>query len=170
MPLSHVPLLSLDSLIAGCALAPLLPRASGRLAAAGLFGAADAAGSALGALVSLPFHGVLGAAPGLAALYALYLAAATCLAGRGLEAAEKPGPSAWVILGALAAALSLDNVASPVAAHAAPAVAVLGVSSAALMLLGLAVGARVLRGLPDRSRSAWLAAGVATTACLAVLA
>lgn len=169
MTLTHAALLSLDSLVAGFALAPLLSSASRRLAAAGLFGAADAAASSLGALVALPLHGVLGAAPGLAALYAVYLAVAIGLAGRGLDAAEKPGLPAWAILGALAAALSLDNLASPVGAHAAPAVAVLGAGSAAAMLLGLAAGARVLRGLPDRPRSAWLGAGVATTACLAVL-
>jgi hypothetical protein len=169
MPFTHVPLLGLDSLIAGCALAPLLPSASRRMAAAGLFGVADAAASSLGALVSLPLHGLLGAAPSLPALYAVYVAAAAGLAGRGLEAAERPGRPAWVVLGALAAALSVDNFVSPVAGHAASAVAVLGASSAALTLLGLAVGARALRGLPDSTRPAWLAAGVATTACLAVL-
>ena len=169
MTFTHGALLSLDSLIAGLALAPLLPNASRRLAAAGLFGAADAAASALGTLFALPLQGVLGAVPGLAGLYAVYVALATSLAGRGMGTAEKPRPPAFLVVGALAAALSLDNLVSPGAAAGAPGIAVLGATSAASMLLGLAVGARVLRGLPDRSRSAWLAAGVAITACVAVL-
>jgi len=162
LPFTHVALLSIDSLIAGCALAPLLPRASQRLAAAAMFGAADAAASTLGALVSPPLQGVLDPAAAFPALYAVYLAVAIGVAGAA-TARSRP----WLIVAALAVALSLDNLVSPPATHA-PAVLV-GAASAAAVLLGLAAGARVLRGLPDGRRGAWLVAGVAASACVAVL-
>lgn len=167
MHVGHVALLSLDSLVAGCALAPLLPTASRRLAAAGLFGTADAVASSLGALIVLPLGPVLAAAPALPALYAVYLALVTGLAGRGLL--EKREGRALPILGALAAALSLDNALSPAVAHSPLDVAALGAGSAAAMLLGAAVGVRLLGLLPEDRRGAWLAAGVAASACLAVV-
>src|SRR4051794_7629984 len=152
MHLAHVAFLSLDSLIAGLAVAPLLTSASSRLAGAALFGVADAAASSLGALVSLPLAGAF--AP---ALYAVYITIATTLAARG----SRP----YGAVAALAAALSVDNLVPPAAAPAG----IQGAASAAAMLVGLAIGARVVRGLPERQRTAWLLAGVAATACVAVL-
>lgn len=175
MSFLHIVLLSLDSLVAGCALAPLLTRASQRVAAAVLVGAADAAASMLGALISLSPHGLPVAAPAVLALYGVYLISVTGLAGRGLRAAEEQGQPlrarssfvpTWVVLGALAAALSLDNLLSP---GAAPAVVALGACSAGVMLAGLVAGGRVSRDWSDTGRRAWLGAGLVAVACLAVV-
>ena len=163
MALLDAALLSLDSFLAGCAVAPLLARTSHRLAAAGLFGGADAVASAL-ALTWLPPQGLLLAAPIMVAAYGAYLLAATALAGRGLRAGHAPG---WLVLGALAVALSLDNLLS--AAPDPVAVAAAGSASAALLLLGLIAGARLARRVDVAPRQRWLGAGLATTALLAVL-
>ena len=172
----HTVVLSTDSLVAGCALAPLLSRTSHRLAAAVLVGAADAAASLVGSLVSLTPGGLPIAAPAVLAIYGVYLIVVTRLAGRGLRAANEPGGQTtparsahlptWMVLGALAAALSVDNLLAP---GAAPAVIAAGVFSAALLLTGLAAGARISRGWSSPARGAWLGAGLVAVACLGVL-
>jgi hypothetical protein len=176
MPLTDAAFLSIDSFVAGCAVAPLLCGASYRLAAAVLFGSADAAASFFGTLIAAAPHGLLVVAPGMPALYGVYLLAVSHLAGRGLRATgpERPpsragsGGMAWVILTSLAVALSVDNLVS-----GAPAdggwVAVAGCGSAAAMLLGLAVGGRVFHGLSATRRSGWIGVGLMITACSAVL-
>jgi hypothetical protein len=173
MPLTDA-LLSADSLVAGLAVAPLLHSRSQRLAAAVLFGCADGAASLAGAslAVALP-----AAAPAVVALYGAYLVAVSALAGRGLRAvcdrtlarcAGSGRVRALGVLGALAVALSVDNLVSSAAAQGASIVA-MGCTSAALTLVGLTVGGRVLRGLPDRRRTGWVGAGVIATAVMAVL-
>ena len=114
--------LSVDSLVAGAAVAPLLRRGSHRLAAAAFFGAADGAASLLGAAIAAPLQGLLVMAPAMPALYGVYLIAVSNLAGRGLRAlgARRGGAAghlpALAVLGALAVALSLDNLVTS-AAH-----------------------------------------------------
>lgn len=175
IPVTHTLVLSLDSLVAGCALAPLLASASHRLAAAILVGSADAAASLLGSLIWLPRHGLVAAAPVMTALYGAYLIVATSLAGCGLRAASEDGRSplprarhlpTWMILGALAAALSVDNLLSP---GGAQAVGADGLISGALMLCGLCAGARISRCWSCSVRSAWLGAGLVAATSLAVL-
>lgn len=158
-------LLALDSLVAGLLAAPLLRRRSSRVTAALLFGAADATASLLGAVIAAPPHGLLLVAPGVPAVYGLYLVAVSVLAARGLRIASAPGrATALPALGALAVALSVDNL---VAGGGASVVAA-GIGSAALMLLGLTVGGRVIDGLPDTRRGVWAGAGLVVMACLAV--
>lgn len=159
-------LLSLDSFVAGCAIAPLLGRASHRMAAAAMFGAADATATSLGALLVLPLHGALSAAPGVLALYGAYLLAVSTLARRELQAVRAP---ALGVAAALAVALAVDNLLAPAAAHPAWALAT-GGASAALLLLGFAAGARLSERLPARRRTAWIGAGLILTACSAVVA
>ncbi len=176
MPLTDA-LLSADSLLAGLAVAPLLHSWSHRLAAAVLFGCADGVASLVGASLAISIPGALVAAPAVVALYGAYLIAASALAGRGLRACSDRGPArragsgqlpALGVLGALAVALSVDNLVSSAAAHGASIVA-MGCGSAALTLLGLTVGGRALRGLPDRRRTGWVGAGAIATALMAVL-
>lgn len=158
-------LLGLDSLVAGLVVAPLLRSSSYRLATAALFGAADAAASLLGMLIAVPLHGLHVVAPGVPVLYGLYLLVGAVLAGRSLESAKAVGRASTLpVFGALAIALSVDNL---VAGPGASVVAA-GCSSAALMLLGLAVGGRVFDGLPGPRVGAWTGAGLVAMACLAV--
>jgi putative Mn2+ efflux pump MntP len=175
MSVMHMVLLSLDSLVAGCALAPLLSRASHRLAAAVLVGSADAAASMLGSLIVVPLGGLPIAASAVIALYGIYLICVTSLAGRGLRVASQLGRSSrahsapvptWVVLVALAVALSIDNLLS---AGDAPEFLPVAACSGGLMLVGVAAGGRISRGWSYRARSAWLGAGLVATACLAVL-
>ena len=177
MALANAVLLSVDSLIAAVAVAPLLSRASHRVAAVALFGVADGAASFLGTLIAVPLRGLLVAAPAAVALYGVYLIAVTILAGRGLKTASDAGPTDRVrsghlptlaILGALAAAMSVDNLVSG-AAEGGASVAVLGCTSAALMLLGLWVGGRISHGFSAGRRGAWVGAGLMLTACLALV-
>jgi hypothetical protein len=152
-------LLGIDSLLAGFALAPLLRTARGRLAAAALFGAADAAAS----LVALQHRGLLDAAPAMPALYGVYL-----LVVGGLALGVRQLPPLAVAAG-LAVALSVDNLVSSAAAHDPWVAAGLGGSSAALLLLGVGIGGRVSSGLPGGRRTAWIGAGLALVACAAVV-
>lgn len=165
MSFMHTVVLSLDSLVGGCALAPLLSRTSQRLVAAGLIGVADAAASLVGSLVSLTPGGLPITAPAALALYGLYLVVVTSLAGRGLRARSALLPP-WMVLGALAAALCVDNLLAP---GAAPAVVAAGAVSAGLLLAGLAAGARISRDWSPTARGAWLGAGLVAVACLGVL-
>lgn len=177
MPLTHAISLSFDSLVAGAAVAPLVRRPSYRLAAAALFGAADATATLLGTLIAVPLHGLLVIGPALPGLYGLYLVAASRLARRSLPPGDDPGRPAragprhmptLAVLATLAVALSIDNLVSAAAGQgASPAAA--GSTSAVLALLGLAAGSRLLRGLPDRRRTGWIGAGLLVTACAAVL-
>jgi putative Mn2+ efflux pump MntP len=173
MPLPDA-LLSADSLVAGLAVAPLLHRWSYRLAAAVLLGCADGAASFAGASIAISAPGPLVAAPAVVALYGAYLIAVSALAGRGLQALHDRGPAtragagklaALGVLGALAVALSVDNLV----ASAGASVVAMGCASAALTLVGLSVGGRVLRGMTDRRRTGWVGAGVIATALMAVL-
>ncbi len=148
MPFFHAGWLSLDSLVAGLALASLLPRAPERVAASVLFGLADGLAS-LYATLSGTHLAVLA---GMAVLYCAY--ALTVVVAASAFAASSRRWSAWAVVATVAVALSLDNLLSP----AAPAPA--GVASAVLALLGLAVGARLARGLGSRARVAWVAAGL----------
>lgn len=174
MSFLHTVVLSVDSLAAGCALAPLLPRTSQRLAAAALVGTADAAASLLGSLISPAPTGLSVAAPAALALYGISLIAVTSVAGGGRRAANPPGASCarvaggptGIVLVALAAALSVDNLLSPGVAANVVAVAA---CSGGLMLAGLAAGGRLRRGRSSGSPSAWLGAGLVATAWLAVL-
>lgn len=142
-----------------------------------MFGAADAAGSLIGATLWPRLPGPLAAVPWLTAVYGLYLLAVTGAArrrlelsrGRGRAAASRIPPGAVVV--AVAAALSVDNLASPAhAAAAATAIAVNGCLSAALAFVGLAMGSAIARRLPDGPRGLWVGAGLVGAACLAVLA
>ena len=175
MALTNALVLSFDSLVAGVALAPLLPKASHRLAAVVLFGVTDAAASLAGASIAISPRGLLVVAPGLLALYGVYLVAATTLASHGLRRAKDPGRPTRVrspqlprlaIVGALAVALSIDNLLSAVSGP----VVLMGAMSAALMVLGLAVGGRLVRCEGDRPRAAWVGIGLTITACLALVA
>ena len=158
-------LLGLDSLVAGLVVAPLLRRSSYRLATAALFGAADAAASLLGTLIAVPLHGLHVVAPVVPALYGLYLLVGVVLAGRSLESAKAMGRASTLpVLCALAVALSVDNLVAGTGASAVAA----GYSSAALMLLGLAVGGRVFDVLCGTRLTAWTGAGLVAIACLAV--
>jgi hypothetical protein len=177
MLLTHALSLSVDSLVGGAAVAPLVPRASYRLAAAVLFGAADAAASFLGALIAIPLHGLLVVTPAMIALYGAYLVAVSTLAARGLAGIGAVGSAtrvrarqlpALLIPGALAVALSIDNLVSAAAGQEA-SLATAGCSSAALALLGLTAGSRLLRGLPNGRRTAWVGVGLLITACAGVL-
>ena len=175
MHVTNALLLSFDSLVAGIAVAPLVRSAPCRLVAAVLFGVADGAASLLGALVAVPLHGLLVVAPVMPALYGVYLAAASSLAARGLRATDEarsrvgPGrPATPAILGALAVALSVDNLVSSAAADGASVVAV-GCASAALMLVGLTVGGRAFAALAGGRRGAWVGVGLMIAACSAVL-
>lgn len=158
-------LLGLDSLIAGLVVAPLLRRSSYRLSAAVLFGAADAAASLLGTLIAVPLSGPILVAPGISALYGLYLVTVTLLGARSLESANAMGRASTLpVVGALAIALSADNLVAGEGTSTAAA----GCTSAALMLLGLAVGRRVFDGLPGARRSVWIGAGLIAAALVAV--
>ncbi len=167
MPLTDAALLSFDSLVAGCAVAPLVSRTSHRLAAAAAFGAADAAASLAGALLLLSHHGLLAAAPALPALYGACLVAASLLARRELRAGRRP---ALTVIAVLAAALSVDNLAASAAAHDPAAAIGMGLASGAFVLAGLTIGGRVLHRVPPARRTAWVGAGLATAACSAVVA
>lgn len=177
MLLTHALSLSVDSLVGGAAVAPLVSRASYRVAAAALFGAADAAASLVGGLVAMPLHGLLVVTPAMIALYGAYLVGVSTLAARGLAGIGAVGSAAracprqlptLLILGALAVALSIDNLVSAAAGQEA-SVATVGCTSAALALLGLTAGSRLLRGLPDGRRTAWVGVGLLITACAGVL-
>jgi hypothetical protein len=148
MPLLHAGSLSLDSLVAGLALAPLLPRGAERVAASVLFGAADGFASLLATLIGA--H--LMVAPGVLALYGAYVFTAVVVAS--VFAAPGRRRSLWAILVILAVALSVDNLLSP----AAPVPS--GIASFALALIGLAAGARVAGGLRSRMRVAWIGVGL----------
>lgn len=172
MPLTDALSLSIDSLIVGAALAPLVCTASSRLAAAALFGAADAFASLLGTVIVVPLQGLLVAAPALPALYGAYLVAVAILAGRGLRATSGTGTPwnlpALAVLSVVAVALSVDNLVAPAAASGAAVVA-MGATSAALVLVGFALGEPVFRGLSATRRVGWIGVGLVVTACSAVL-
>lgn len=144
MPLLHAGSLSLDSLVAGFALAPLLSRASEWLAASVLFGAADGLASLVGTHVVV--------APGMVALYGAYVFAVVVVATMFAVSGDRR--SLWAVIVAVAVALSVDNLLSPTAP--APA----GVASVVLALLGFVVGARLAAGLRSRLRIAWIGAGL----------
>jgi putative Mn2+ efflux pump MntP len=153
MDLVHAGSLSLDSLVAGLALAPLLPRASERLGASVLFGVADGLASLVATLVGT--HVVVPAA-----LYGAYVLAVVVVATT--FAASSRRRSVVAVVATVAVAFSLDNLLSPTAP--APA----GVASFTLALLGLAVGARLAGGLRNRVRIAWIGAGLLAAAYLSV--
>jgi predicted lysophospholipase L1 biosynthesis ABC-type transport system permease subunit len=153
MDLVHAGSLSLDSLVAGLALAPLLSRASERIAASVLFGAADGLASLVATLVGT--HVVVPAA-----LYGAYVFAVVVTATA--FAASSRRRSVWTVVATVAVAFSVDNLLSPTAP--APA----GVASFALALLGLVVGARLAGGLQRRLRIAWIGAGLLAAAYLSV--
>jgi hypothetical protein len=153
MDLVHAGSLSLDSLVAGLALAPLLPRASERVAASVLFGAADGLASLVATLVGT--HVVVPAA-----LYGAYVLAVVA-AGTAFAASSRRR-SVLAVVATVAVAFSLDNLLSPTAP--APA----GVASFALALLGLVVGARLAGRLQSRLRIAWIGAGLLAAAYLSV--
>jgi putative Mn2+ efflux pump MntP len=176
MLLTHALSLSVDSLVGGVAVAPLVRRASYRLAAAAVFGVADAAASLLGGLVATPLHGLLVVTPAMIAVYGAYLLAVSALAARGLAVGAPVGLATlafprrlppFLILGALAVALSIDNLVSAAAGQQA-AVGTVGCASAALALLGLTAGSRLHR-LTDTRRMAWVGVGLLITACAGVL-
>jgi putative Mn2+ efflux pump MntP len=152
MDLVHAGALSLDSLVAGLALAPLLARASERVAAAVMFGAADGLASLVATLVGT--HVVVPAA-----LYGAYVVAVVGVASA--FAASSARRSMWV-MATVAIAFSIDNLFSPTAPVPA------GVASFALALLGFAVGARLAGGLRNRLRVAWIGTGLLVAACLSV--
>ncbi len=148
MHLLHAGSLSLDSLVAGLALAPLLPRASEWVAASALLGAADGFASLLATLDGT--HVVV--APGMVALYGAYVLAVVVVAS--MFAASGRRRSLWAVVAMVALALSLDNLLSPTA----PAPAAL--ASAVLALLGFAVGARLAGSMRSRWRIVWIGAGL----------
>jgi predicted lysophospholipase L1 biosynthesis ABC-type transport system permease subunit len=154
MDLVHAGSLSLDSLVAGLALAPLLPRASERVTASVLFGAADGLASLVATLVGT--HVVVPAA-----LYGAYVFAV--VVGATTFVASSRRRSVWPVVATVAVAFSVDNLFSPTAP--APA----GAASFALALLGLAVGVRLTGSLRNRLRIAWIGAGLIAAACLSVV-
>lgn len=160
-------LLGLDSLVAGLSLAPLLRTSRSRLTAAVAFGAADAGASLVGGVIAAPPRGLFTMAPGVPALFGLYLLVVGAVAALGLEHANRLGrASALPITITLALALSVDNLA---AGDGAPAVAS-GLSSAAFVLLALYAGGRFLESKPATRRIVWTGAGLIATACLSVVA
>jgi putative Mn2+ efflux pump MntP len=148
MHLLHAGSLSLDSLVAGLALAPLLPRALEWVAASVLFGAADGFASLVATLIGA--HVVV--APGVVALYGAYVFAVVVVAS--MFAASGRRRSLWAVLVMVAVALSVDNLLSPTAPVPA------GVASFVLALLGLTVGARIAGGLRSRMRITWIGVGL----------
>lgn len=148
MQLIHAGSLSLDSLVAGLALAPLLPRASEWVTASVLLGAADGFASLLATLIGA--HVVV--APAVIVLYGAYVL--TVVMAASMFAASGRRRSLWAVLVMVAVALSLDNLLSP----AAPVPA--GVASFALALLGFAIGALLASRLRSYRRVAWIAVGL----------
>src|SRR4051794_9828048 len=147
MPLTDAAL-SVDSLVVGAAVAPLMRSGSHRLAAAALFGTADAVATSIGRLIVAPLQGMVVVAALMPALYGVYLLAVSGLAARGLRvatAAESPSGAArrhvpaLAVLGASAVALSVDNLVAAATAHEA-SVAAIGCASALAALLGLTIG------------------------------
>lgn len=153
MDLVHAGSLSLDSLVAGLAFAPLLPRASERVAASVLFGAADGLASLLATLVGT--HVVVPAAFYGAYVFGVVVVAITFVASSRRR-------SAWAVVATVAVAFSVDNLLSPTAPVPA------GVASLTLALFGFVVGARLAGGLRNRVRIAWIGAGLLAAAYLSL--
>jgi hypothetical protein len=153
MDLVHAGSLSLDSLVAGLALAPLLPRASERVAASVLFGAADGLASLVATLVGT--HVMVPAA-----LYGAYVFAVVVVATTFVASSRRR--SVWAVVVTVAVAFSVDNLLSPTAPVPA------GVASFTLALFGLVVGARLAGGLRNHLRIAWIGAGLLAAAYLSV--
>ncbi len=168
-------LLGADSLLVGAAVAPTMRTRSNRLLLATLCGLADAAALAVGlslaGLRAPPDASMLVtmASPVVLAGYGVYLLAVSAV----LPASPR------ILVAVLPLALSLDNLFYPArdGALAGGSVLVtgiqtlmLGVSSGALMLLGLEVGHRFADRMPAWRQRRWVGLGLVASALLAVVA
>jgi len=168
-------LLGADSLLVGAAVASTLRIGSHRLLLATLCGLADAAALAVGLSLA-----ALRAPP--AASLLVTTAPAVVLAGYGvylLAVSAILPASPRILLAVLPLALSLDNLLHPARNGALAGgsvlatsiqILMLGVSSGALMLLGLEAGHRVADRMPARRQQRWVGHGLVATALLAVVA